>query len=201
MSEGLRQNRSNARKRRAEVLATAAQVFYEKGYDATTTQDIADRLGILKGSLYYYIDTKEALLFEVIDDAYTGTLERLHAALESDDTPLERLRFLVSTHVIHLIDNLVRTALSLHEARALSPEHAEVLQSEQHEYRKGIASIIADGQKAGEIDPELDPRVAALSVLGAANWVYRWYRADGPLTPQQIADEITRFAIAGLRRH
>lgn len=195
----MRQNRANARKRRDEVLQTAAQVFYEKGYDATTTQDIADRLGILKGSLYYYIDTKEALLFELIDDAYTGTLERLHTALASDDTPLEKLRFLVSSHVTYLIDNLVRTALSLHEARSLSPEHAAVLRSEQQEYRKGLETIIRAGQEAGEIDPELDVSVAALGVLGAMNWVYRWYQPKGPLTPEQIAAEITRFTISGLQ--
>src|SRR6202043_297981 len=83
----------------AELIETATQVFYEKGYDGASLQDIAERLGMLKGSLYYYIQTKEDLLFEVISTVHQDGLAVIQARAEAPGEPLQRLQNVIQGHV------------------------------------------------------------------------------------------------------
>src|SRR3954466_9452380 len=99
----------------AELIEVATQVFYEKGYDAASLQDIADRLGILKGSLYYYIQSKEDLLFDVISAVHKEGLAVVRACADTAGDPLQRLRTVIVGHVEHTCANLVQTAVFLHE--------------------------------------------------------------------------------------
>ena len=103
----------------AQLLEVATQVFYEKGYDGASLQDIADRLGMLKGSLYYYIQSKEDLLFEVISEVHREGYAVVRAAAASEGDPLDRLERTIRAHVEHACRNLVPTAVFLHELEAL----------------------------------------------------------------------------------
>ena len=119
----------------AELIEVATQVFYEKGYDGASLQDIADRLGMLKGSLYYYIQSKEDLLFDVISSVHRDGLAVIRSRAEVEGDPLRRLESVIVGHVEHTCRNLVPTAVFLHELSALPAERrAEVLGSE-HAYQ------------------------------------------------------------------
>ncbi|MDQ4116287.1 MAG: TetR/AcrR family transcriptional regulator [Actinomycetota bacterium] len=179
-----------------ELLEIAAAIFARKGYQSTTLQDIADEFGVLKGSLYHYIRSKDELLFEVIRSVYGAGLDNLRRLAEADDDPVERLRAVVRGHVLHLIDNLVETTVLLHEFEQLPPEHREAMPI--RDYQSVVAGLIADATADPRVKPDLDPQLAALAVLGAANWVYRWYRPGGGRTPEEIADGYADLLIDGM---
>ena len=182
----------------AELIEVATQVFYEKGYDGASLQDIADRLGMLKGSLYYYIQSKEDLLFDVISSVHKDGLAVIRSRSEADGPPLRRLRGVIVGHVEHTCRNLVPTAVFLHELSALpEPRRREVLGSE-HAYQGVFRELIEAGQRAGDVRADLDPRLATLSVLGSTNWVYRWFRPGGEFSPEQIGAELAELTIRGI---
>src|SRR6202012_1697518 len=106
----------------SELIEVATDVFYAKGYDAASLQDIADRLGMLKGSLYYYIQSKEDLLYDVIRTVHSEGLANIESLASAEVDALERLRHVIIGHIDHECRNLTKTAVFLHEMQALSPE-------------------------------------------------------------------------------
>lgn len=186
------------RRRRAEVLRVAAELFAEQGYEATSTTEIAERLGIKGGSVYYYIDSKEALLFELVEDVYGLLLESLGEVLASDDDPLAKLRRLIELHVAGMASHRHRGALILNETRSLSPEHQAVAAAHASAYEDGLAEVIADGQRRGQIDPDVDPKLVTKALLGAGNWVNRWYRDGGTWSPEDVSRDFARIFLSGL---
>lgn len=182
----------------AELLAVATQVFYEKGYEGASLQDIADRLGMLKGSLYYYIQSKEDLLFEVISAVHREGYAVVRGAAGGDDDPLDRLERTIRAHVEHACRHLVPTAVFLHELESLpTTRRAEILGT-GHAYQGVFRDLVDEAQRAGLVRPDVDPRVAGLSILGSTNWVYRWFRADGPSTPEEIGEQLAAMAVHGV---
>jgi AcrR family transcriptional regulator len=186
------------RRRRAEVLRVAAELFSEQGYEATSTTDIAERLGIKGGSVYYYIDSKEALLFELVEDIYGLLLQSLDEVLASDADPVTKLQRLIDLHVAGMASHRHRGALILNETRSLSPEHQAIAAAHGATYEDGLASVIADGQRAGQIDLEIDPKLVTKALLGAGNWVNRWYREDGAWSPEDVSSAFARLFLRGL---
>jgi AcrR family transcriptional regulator len=182
----------------AELIGVATQVFYEKGYDAASLQDIADRLGMLKGSLYYYIQSKEDLLFDVISAVHKDGLAVVRARADTPGDALQRLRHVIVGHVEHTCANLVPTAVFLHELSALPPERRLEVLGTEHAYQAVFRDLIELAQKDGLVRADLDPRLAALSVLGSTNWVYRWFRPGGAFSAEQIAQELAEMAIRGI---
>jgi TetR/AcrR family transcriptional regulator, cholesterol catabolism regulator len=186
------------RRRREELLAAAAELFYEHGYAATSTADIAERMGIQRGSVYYYFDTKEGLLLELIEDVYHHALASLARVQATDDDAVGKLRALISDHVHAFTTRLIPGAIVINESRSLTREHRDRLRRDAEAYETGIAALIAEGQDAGLIRAELDRRLASLAVLGVLNWVHRWYRPSDPATPAEIADQFAAVLLGGL---
>jgi AcrR family transcriptional regulator len=182
----------------AELIEVATEVFYEKGYEAASLQDIADRLGMLKGSLYYYIRSKEDLLFDVISAVHKDGLAVVRARSEVPGDALDRLESVIVGHVEHTCRNLVPTAVFLHELAALPAERRREVLGSEHAYQGVFRELVRLGQVAGLVRADLDPRLAALSILGATNWVYRWFRPDGAFTPEQIGAEMAEMVIRGI---
>jgi TetR/AcrR family transcriptional regulator, cholesterol catabolism regulator len=182
----------------AELIEVATQVFYEKGYDGASLQDIAERLGMLKGSLYYYIQSKEDLLFDVISTVHKEGLAVIRGRADVPGGPLERLENVIVGHVEHTCRNLVPTAVFLHELSALPPERRQEVLGSEHAYQGVFRDLIELAQKDGLVRAELDPRLATLSVLGSANWVYRWFRPGGEFSAEQIGAQLADMAIRGI---
>lgn len=179
-----------------ELLGIAASTFAERGYQTTSLQDIADQFGVLKGSLYHYIRSKDDLLYEVIRAVYTGGLENLRTLAAAAVDHATKLRSVVRGHVLYLIENIVGTTVFLHEFEQLSAERRAAMPV--HEYSTILAELIRDAQADAVVKPELDPQLAALAVLGMTNWVYRWYRPDGSHTAEEIADQFSEILVSGL---
>ncbi len=184
--------------RAAEIRRTAARIFHEKGYDATSIQDIADAVGILKGSLYYYISTKEDLLFDVIKEAHEHGLRDVATWRETDARPEVKLRAAIQRHVTSNLENLAGVGVFFHDFRSLGPERREEIVKDRDFYDRNLLALIEKGQAAGEFNPELSPKLAVMAMLGMMNWVYQWYRPGGPLSPEEVGRSFADLILGGL---
>jgi AcrR family transcriptional regulator len=182
----------------SELIEVATDVFYAKGYDAASLQDIADRLGMLKGSLYYYIQSKEDLLYDVIRTVHSEGLANIESLAAGEGDPLERLRNVIIGPIDHECRNMTQTAVFLHELQSLSPERQTEIIGDEHAYRRVFVGLIEAAQQAGLIRAEVNPKLAALSVLGSVNWVYRWFAPGGEFTSHQIGEQFADQALRGL---
>lgn len=186
--------------REREILDAAATVFHEKGYAAATIQDIADAVGILKGSLYYYIDSKEDLLFEVLRDAHHLSRMRLADAQAVEGDALVKLRAFMEMHVKSNIDNRVIIGVYFHDFRSLTPERRAVFMGEHDVHEDYVLELVRLGKEQGLIDPDVPVRMTVLALMGMMNWVYQWYRPDrdGGVTPKELAAAFADLALKGL---
>lgn len=185
--------------RKQEIVDTAAQIFKTKGYEATSIQDVADAVDILKGSLYYYIKSKDDLLYEVIQEVHERGLENLESSQQVGENALERLHAFVYRHVTFNADNLTKMTVFFHDFRSLSPDRKEEIVKERDQYDHYLRDLIAEGKVEGVFRDDVDPKLAAFSILGSMNWLYQWYRPDGPRSIEEIADEMATMAVNSLK--
>jgi len=183
--------------REAEILKAAAEVFREKGFAATSTQDIADRVGMYKGSLYYYIDSKEDLLYRIGRNVYAELKHEQDLAAPADAPPLERLRVFIRTHVLHTTTNLAETAALYGDFRSFTGERRTEIIGWRDEYETVFRSLIRAGQADGSIR-KVDVKLVSLSLFGMMNSVHLWYQPGGRQSPRQIADNLADLVIQGL---
>jgi AcrR family transcriptional regulator len=185
--------------REDQVRAAALRLFREKGYHATSMRDIANAVGINKGSLYSYIRAKEDLLIPVFERAMGVLLEQMERI--SDDpslSPTERLRRAIQAHVTAVADNLAVLTVYLSEWRQLGAESLSTVRLQRERYASLFGQILHDGVQSGEFRP-MDTSIVLLGVIGMCNYLFRWYRPDGRLTPAQIADELIAMVLQGVR--
>lgn len=199
MAEAATDTPRPSKRRRQEVIDVAARIFNEKGYEATSIQEIAEEVGILKGSLYYYIDTKEDLLFSVIKEAYDAALGVIEELEQREGSALELIEALLQGHAAVFASTFVQSSVFFREFRALSERRQETIREAADVYSRFLISQIRRGQRSGEIKSEINPRLAAIGIIGMMNSMAFWYRPDGPASAGQIGREFSRLVIGGLR--
>jgi AcrR family transcriptional regulator len=180
-----------------EILTAAARIFREKGYHGTSVQDIAEAVGLLKGSLYHYIRSKEQLLARLFEGSLGGTIDELESIATRNGTATDRLRDMVRVYVMSVTANLDAVGIYLREWRSLpAPELARV-RARRRAMRRLFEDVIAEGIKRRELSVT-DAKIAALAIIGMCNWTYEWYRPRGRLTPTALADELAERAVASV---
>jgi TetR/AcrR family transcriptional regulator, cholesterol catabolism regulator len=194
-------NRSNGARRRRddEVLAAAVKVFHARSYEAATVQDVADELGILKGSLYHYIDSKEDLLFRVCEAVHRDVeaiFEEVRAA--EGLTPIERLRLYVQRQVEYNLDHLAEITVYHHDGDRLEGDRKAKVLAMRRSAMTFVTGLIKQAQAAGEVDAAADPRIEANCLLATIIWTYRWYKPGGRDSRQKIAAACATYAIGGV---
>jgi len=187
--------------RRAQVLEVAARMFHERGYQTTTTQEIGAELGLLKGSIYYYISSKEDLLFELIEQYHEETRGYFEAIVGSDRPPVAKIRELIITSTAHTARHLSRSSLFYTEWRALSEERQQVILAERERHEVALISWIAQAQADGDVRADVDPKLTALAIFGMVNSVYRWFRPDGRRSAEEVGEAFCALAVDGLLVH
>jgi AcrR family transcriptional regulator len=190
--------RRQVRHRQQEILDAAAAIFRDKGYEATSTQDIAEAVGLLKGSLYYYIDSKEDLLFAIIDEAYKGALAALERSKAKQGNALQKLRWVIESHVEHFTAHQVEMAVLFRDFRSLSEERQRIIAQEGDQYLEEVRTLIRQGQAEGVVAPDIDPRLTSLGITGMVNSLAQWYDPSGPSTPAELSEAFVRLIIGGL---
>ena len=188
-----------ARKRGDEVLDAAARVFARRGYAEATVQDVANEVGILKGSLYHYISTKEDLLYRLFELVHEQVESiKLAAEAATDLNPVERLELYVHKQVQYNLENIERISIYYHDLGLLGPERLAIVQAERRAHNSFVTELIKEAQSAGLTDNTLDARMLANCVFGTIIWTYRWYKPNGRISRQSIAHECARFALQGV---
>ena len=179
-------------------MDAAIDVFWCKGYAAASVQDVADRVGVLKGSLYYYIDSKEDLLFRILEDVHEQSRQILDEVVALDATPLERLVTYIERHVEWYLDNVEEVTVFFRDWRSLSGERLEVVAERRRGYDRVIRDLIVAAQDSGDADARIDPKLASFFLLAAVNHVPDWYRRGAGDAPSDIARAFADLAVGTL---
>lgn len=186
------------RERGEEVYAAAVRLFTQKGYHATSMQDIAAAVGLYKGSLYHYIGSKEDLLIQVFERAMGTLLEDVERIVADPSlAPAEQLRLVIQAHVQAVADNLDALTVYLHEFRALAGESLERVRAQRERYQELVSMVVERGVRLNEF-ATADVGVATLGLLGMCNWLAQWYSPAGRLDARAIAGLLADLLLKGL---
>jgi TetR/AcrR family transcriptional regulator, cholesterol catabolism regulator len=197
-ADSVRARAEPPRRRRQEVLDAATQLFHERGYAASSIQDLADELGILKGSIYYYIKSKDDLLYEILKDVHEDALVNMKTVEEMDGDALQKIRAFVTLHIRSDLESPARVGVFHRDFRSLSNERQRMIIDERRRYDRTLRKLIRQGQEDGVVCPDVDPPLAALAALGMVNSVYQWYRPSGRQSVLGIAHQFADLIVAGL---
>jgi TetR/AcrR family transcriptional regulator, cholesterol catabolism regulator len=183
--------------RKQQIYSTARSLFSERGYPATTVRDIARELNMQAGSLYAHIDSKEDVLWEIVDRAAQQFLSAAEPIADRDGSCADKLRDMVRAHVDVVAGSAGDATIFLHEWKFLSEQRRDSVRERRRRYEALYRRVIEEGIARGEFAPT-DPKIAALMVLSVVNWMPQWYNPVGPLPPREIADRFVELILRGL---
>ena len=196
LAKGTRRSEISAATR-IEILKSAAAAFRKLGYHGATVEQIAAALHMKKGNLYYYFKNKEEILFACHEYSHDRLQELLDDAVRSTAPAEAKLRRLITGAVHVILDELHGTALLL-DLEALSPAHLKAVVHRRDRFDRGMRLIIEEGMATGVFAPG-DPKLLGFAMLGALNWISRWFNPRGPSSSEDIATRFADYLIAGLR--
>ncbi len=179
------------------MYRTIAQLFRDRGFDATSVSDIARALGLTKAGLYHHFESKEALLFEIMMFGLDKVRDEVILPVRVIRDPEERLRQLISRHARITTRGQGAVAHLQDEIRALAPAARKLVEHRMRVYFDLVRSTLDELHTAGRLG-QVDRTVATFSVIGMILWLPRWFRQDGRLTQDQVAENIANLALGGL---
>ena len=183
-----------------EVLQSAANIFFAKGFHATSIEDVARDVGMLKGSLYYYIKSKDDLLFQLLLAGIEDGDAFIARQIDVAGDPVEQLERAIRAQIDYIIQNKVPFGLFLHEFDSLSGKRQHKLISVMSRYNSRFVELVRRGQQQGRlIDGE--PWLIVNGILGMCNWLYRWYDTDHVSGPEQIKQVFLRMILSGIQNN
>jgi AcrR family transcriptional regulator len=185
--------------RRREIDEVASELFHANGYAATSVRDIARVLDIQGASLYAHVASKEDLLWTIVDRAASAFEQGADRALEETRSAdaVERLAALVEAHVEVVTADPERSSVFVTEWRHLSEPRRAAVSARRDAYEARFRVTIAEGIAVGAFRAT-DPAIAATFILTALNGIATWYRPDGRLSPDRIADHYVELALRSL---
>jgi AcrR family transcriptional regulator len=180
------------------ILRNAARIFAEKGYHSTSMRDISRETQVSLAGLYHYCKSKEELLFLIQDNCFGRVLERLQERLQETGGAVEKLRLVIENHLSFFATNMAEMKVLSHEADSLAGEMHEHVSGKKQEYTRLVRKILSEVQQAQKgVGPKVDLTVATYALFGMMNWIYNWYDPRGPLSVNELVDNITRLFISG----
>jgi AcrR family transcriptional regulator len=185
--------------RLAEIYRTAAQIILRKGYDATSINDIANALGMTKAGLYHYINGKKELLFDIMNFGLDELDEEVATPAGEIAEPTERLRFIIASHAQLVTRGQGAITILVDEITALTPAQNRIITRRKREYFNRLRELLNTLKAEGKLQ-DVDTTAATFSLLGMISWLSRWFRQNGALTQEQVAEQITKIALNGLLR-
>lgn len=183
---------------RDDVVRAAGRLFAERGFHGTSMRHLGNELGLLGSSLYSHVSGKDELLVAVVSGGAVLFQALADEVLASDLDPPGQLRMLVEGHVAIVADNLAEARTILNEARFLPDSARSPIVAMRDRYQAAVRLVIERGVERGDFTVD-DPGLAAILVLSVLNAFERWFRPDGARTPQELAADMYRFVLGGLR--
>jgi len=173
--------------RREAIVTAAARYFAERGYAAVGMRDVAEAVGVRGASLYHHFASKEEILYAICLTVTDEPNVQNLPLLDAPGTAADRLSALVRAHLRHLHRRRTEHLVGLHELAALAPEHRAVVDGHRRHYQHRVREVIADGVAAGELAVP-DPHLAAFAVCDVLNGLSNWFRPDGDLSLDAVAE-------------
>jgi AcrR family transcriptional regulator len=196
---------------RQEILRTAARLFQQRGYDATSMNDVAAALKLSKGGLYHHFQSKDEILFEIMNHAMEITQQRVLDPVRGIADPEERLRALIRLHIEVVLSPRDREiTVMLHENHPLPPALRKRINARKKDYIHFLERLMDEvqkevqkeaqkkGQPAQSSRGRVSPRAAAFALLGMINWIYQWYKPEGELQAQNLIPQFTELLFGGI---
>jgi TetR/AcrR family transcriptional regulator, cholesterol catabolism regulator len=197
---------------RQEILRTAARLFQQRGYDATSMNDVAAALKLSKGGLYHHFQSKDEILFEIMNHAMEITQDRVLNPVRSIADPEERLRTLIRLHIEVVLSPRDREiTVMLHENHPLPPALRKRINARKKDYIHFLENLMAEvqndeaqnkvqnkAQHSHQPKGKVSPRAAAFALLGMINWIYQWYKPEGDLHAQNLIPQFTDLIFGGI---
>jgi AcrR family transcriptional regulator len=210
-----RMSRDTAVDPKQEILRTAARLFQQQGYDATSMNDVAAALKLSKGGLYHHFQSKDEILFEIMNHAMEITQDRVLTPVRTIADPEERLRTLIRLHIEVVLSPRDREiTVMLHENHPLPPSLRKRINVRKKDYVHFLEKLMAEvqdkratqnrAQKSGRDNggsagkPRVSPRAAAFALLGMINWIYQWYKPEGDLQANNLIPQFTDLIFGGI---
>jgi AcrR family transcriptional regulator len=187
-----------------QIYYVAAKIFCDKGYDATSMSDIAEAVGITKAGIYHYVKSKQDLLFAIMnfgmDRLETYVITPARAVTDAE----QRLRNVIHNHALLIIEGSAPEGYSPltvlnDEMAGLTPIHRRKVQQRKRAYLDLLRDTLRQLKEEGKLK-DVDITVASFSLFGMLLWLSRWYRPDGKLTGEEVANEIEKIALGGMLR-
>jgi AcrR family transcriptional regulator len=182
----------------AAIVDGAARAFSRLGYEGCSINDLVAELGMVKGTLYYYVSSKEDLLGLVINEYHRASYEVLDRARERQGSALERIRWFVHGHVQQITRNPLYAGVFYRDFRCLSPERQAPVVEGRDAYEGVLRDLIREAQREGLACPHRDAKALGLGVFGMASSVHEWFRQDGEWSGDEVADLFADLAVASL---
>ncbi len=190
---------------RQEILRTAARLFQQQGYDGTSMNDVAAALKLSKGGLYHHFQSKDEILFNLMNHAMDITEEQVIAPVKSIANPEDRLRALIRRHIgVVLSERDREITVMLHENHPLTPALRKRINARKKDYVHFVENLIGEvqaqravGSNASSSKKTVTHRAAAFALLGMINWIYQWYRPEGSLQEESLVQQYTEIFFQG----
>jgi len=183
---------------RQEILRTAARLFQQQGYDATSMNDVAAALKLSKGGLYHHFQSKDEILFNLMNHAMDITEESVLKPVMAIPDPEQRLRVLIRRHIAVVLSERDREiTVMLHENHPLPPALRKRINARKKDYVHFLENLVAEVGRARGAKGSVTPRAAAFALLGMLNWIYQWYRPEGTLQEESLAQQYTEIFFQG----
>jgi AcrR family transcriptional regulator len=183
---------------RQDILRTAARLFQQQGYDATSMNDVAAALKLSKGGLYHHFQSKDEILFNLMNHALDITQERVVDAVQGTADPEERLRMLIRRHIEVVMSVRDREiTVMLHENHPLPPPMRRRINARKKDYVHYVENLIEEVQRSRQAKGNVSARASAFALLGMINWIYQWYRPEGSLQEESLIQQYTEIFFAG----
>jgi TetR/AcrR family transcriptional regulator, cholesterol catabolism regulator len=184
---------------RQEILRTAGRLFQQRGYDATSMNDVAAALKLSKGGLYHHFQSKDEILYEIMNHAMDITQERVIDPVRRIADPEQALRALIRLHIEVVLSPLDREiTVMLHENHPLPPALRKKINARKKEYVHFLETLMGEVQRARHAKGGVSPRAAAFALLGMINWIYQWYKPEGDLQAQNLVPQFTDLVLGGI---
>ena len=199
MSSGVQKEQEVARKqgkddRLVQIYRGAAAIIHHNGYDATSLQDIAEAIGLTKAGLYHYIQSKEQLLYEIMNYGMDRVESVVITPARAVADPAQRMRTLAANYANLIIENGQPITIILSESTGLTAAHLRKVIRRRRAFYEFVRDTIQQLKDAGHVEG-LDVSVTSLSVFGVMMWLAHWYQHEGRLTREQVVDQITELTV------
>jgi AcrR family transcriptional regulator len=183
--------------RTIDIYVKAAEIFHEQGFDATSMSNIAAAVDLTKAGLYYYIESKEDLLYAIMDYAMDQLETIVIEPSREVADPQQRLESIITRHGRLLTEGNKAITILTDEIEGLKPKHRKQILDRKRVYFDFVRETLEALAAGGKLRP-VDATVATFSLFGTLLWLPRWFRPDGRLSSEQVIKEITRIASGGL---